>query len=67
MANGALIFLVIIILLVVTVAWTAYGRRGSRSDISSHAKQDASTPGADGPSEADHDHAERNPGTFGTR
>jgi len=67
MNPGSLIFLAVVVLLVLAVAWTAYGRSSRRSAISPSTTSDQSAPGADAPSEADHDRSERRPADFGTR
>ncbi|HEX8103563.1 MAG TPA: hypothetical protein VF533_13185 [Solirubrobacteraceae bacterium] len=68
MAPGAVTFIIIVILIIVAVAWTSFGRRRG-SGIGSHpiGAEHGGAPGADGPSETDHDHTEQRPGDFGTR
>ncbi len=66
MSNGAFIFIAIVILLIFAIGWTSFGRRRG-SGIGSHPVGSQSAPGADAPSERDHDHTERRPADFGTK
>lgn len=64
--SGSFIFIGIVVLIVVAVALTSYSRRGS--GISEHPTDGrGEAPGADAPSETDHDHREQTPMDFGTR
>ena len=67
MTPGSLIFIAIVVVLVLALAWTSYGRSQRGSGISSHTGSDQTAPGADAPSTSDHDHTERRPADFGTQ
>ena len=65
-ASGSFIFIGIVVLIFVAVAMASYSRRAS--GISEHPTDGrGEAPGADSPSEADHDHREGTPMDFGTR
>ncbi len=69
MGSGGGIFILIIIVLIVAIAFTTFGRSRRSSGIGSHpvGSGQQSAPGADTPSEADHDQTERRPADFGTK
>lgn len=65
-ASGSLIFIAVVVLIFIAVALTSYSRQGS--GISQHPTDGrGEAPGADAPSETDHDHREQTPMDFGTR
>lgn len=65
-ANGSYIFIAIVVVIFIAVALSSYSRRGS--GISEHPTDGrGGAPGADAPSEADHDRSEQTPMDFGTR
>ncbi len=69
MGNGAGIFLIIVIVLIVAIAFTTFGRSRRSSGIGSHPVDSGqqSAPGASSSSEADHDQSEKEPADFGTK
>ncbi len=63
-ANGATIFLIVVLVLVAVVAYTAFSRRGGQSDISEHPvdSRDDVPPGAGRPTGIEKNKAEPSPG-----
>jgi len=66
MADGAFIFLAVVIVIIIGIVISSYS--GKRSGITAHPTDGrGAAPGAEGRSEPDHDQGEQTPADFGTK